>query len=45
MDDYFIEPRVYGQPVYVIYDMFKPGYASARAGDVKANAVSDDAGD
>jgi hypothetical protein len=35
VNDYFIEPRVYGQPVFVIYDMFKKGYASARAGDAK----------
>ena len=28
-DDYWIEPRVYGQPVFAVFDMFKEPYSHA----------------
>lgn len=33
LDDYWIEPRIYGQPVYAVYDMFRKPWASALAGN------------
>lgn len=33
LGDYWIEPRVYGQPVFATYDMFRPPLLSAIADD------------